>query len=75
MKAEVKFTSRFSGITFFEVDVTLTSKVYRVTVNLSEMQRIGVTKSANGYRKVENWLNSEVGKKYLAEKLILESKE
>lgn len=73
MKAEVKFASSLSGFPFWEVEVMVGSTCHRVDVGLGEMKRRGVAKSLNGSKKVEAWLNSVDGKKYLADKLARKS--
>ena len=69
MDAKVNFSSSLYGVRFWEVEVMVNGGLHHIDVGLADMKRRGVTKNANGHKKVAAWLNSPQGKIYLADRL------
>jgi hypothetical protein len=67
MKAELRCTTDFFGLKFWEVDAIKGGKrVASVHVFLSDLKERGVTKSLSGKRKMLDWINGTYeGQQYL----------
>lgn len=69
MKYEIHFTNNVFGFKYWDGILNTEDRERVLCVKLEDMQALGVAKTLNSTRKVENWLNSYEGKKWINSRL------
>ncbi|WHY76087.1 hypothetical protein QNH20_18415 [Neobacillus sp. WH10] len=67
VSAKVIASANVYGYRFFEVRLSDKDDRYQGTVNvhLSKLKELNVTKSINGFKKVQAWLDTPIGLEYV----------